>query len=155
MAPLVAFRDLKALLLTLVVARCEWLVTAAGIFPPSPPALNLNGRDEDARLSKVTNTPKCMRDCECWVMLSEKGKGPLGSQRRSLANEGNACRRLANKPNLPRHILKFLVETATGIPAYRFINSYRLIARRPSEKVPRPRIDSLSLGPCPWEPTED
>lgn len=75
MAPLVAFRDLKALLLTLVVARCEWLATADGIFPPSPPALNLNGR-EDARLSEIVKIPKIMRKYEVWAMLSENGKGP-------------------------------------------------------------------------------
>jgi hypothetical protein len=70
MAPLVAFRDLKALLLTLVVARCEWPVTAAGIFPPSPPALNLNGRDEDARLSGK------FEQVYFEVLKSENGKEP-------------------------------------------------------------------------------
>lgn len=49
--PFVAFLDLKALLLTFVVARCEWLA-GADIFA-SPPALNLNGRGIDARLEMV------------------------------------------------------------------------------------------------------
>lgn len=76
MEPFVAFRDLNALLATLVVARCEWPVTAAGIFPPSPPALNLNGRDDDARLSRIVNIPVNMRKCKFWVTESENGERP-------------------------------------------------------------------------------
>lgn len=93
MAPLVAFRDLKALLLTLVVARCEWLATADGIFPPSPPALNLNGR-EDARLSEIVKIPKNMRKSEFWVLSSENGKGP-----RFLNSVTGECR---DRPPAPR-----------------------------------------------------
>lgn len=44
-----AFLDLKDLLSTLLVGRCEWLVTADGILE-SPPALNRNGSDGVATL---------------------------------------------------------------------------------------------------------
>lgn len=143
MAPLVAFRDLKALLLTLVVARCEWLVTAAGIFPPSPPALNLNGRDEDARLSKIAEIPErpgMVSFGECNVRMEKA----LDFSTAALTNQWTAPAASLSW-TLPRHILKFLVETAIPIPAYLVIGSYQLIARRPSEKVPRPRINSQSI----------
>ena len=48
--PLVAWRDLKGLLLVLVVGLCEWPPTAPGILLDSPPALNRKGSEFDARM---------------------------------------------------------------------------------------------------------
>lgn len=58
--PLVAFLDLNDLLSTLVVARCEWLVTADGILE-SPPALNRKG-------SVVAR----LRGCACMIFAERR-----------------------------------------------------------------------------------